>query len=72
MRKFRLFSLLISLFVVQATFAQFSISLSDLKLRPGETGTVHIAMNNTEATIQTFDFTICLPEGVSFTTSSAK
>ena len=64
--------MLISLFVIQATFAQFSISLSDLKLRPGETGTVHIAMNNTEATIQTFDFTICLPEGVSFTTSSAK
>ena len=69
MRKFRLFLLLISLFVIQATFAQFSISLSDLKLRPGETGTVHIAMNNTEATIQTFDFTICLPEGVSFTSS---
>ena len=62
MRKFRLFLLLISLFVIQATFAQFSISLSDLKLRPGETGTVHIAMNNTEATIQTFSFTICLPE----------
>lgn len=61
--------MLISLFVIQATFAQFSISLSDLKLRPGETGTVHIAMNNTEATIQTLDFTICLPEGVSFTSS---
>ena len=72
MRKFRLFSLLMSLFVIQATFAQFSISLSDLKLRPGESGTVHIAMNNPEATIQTFDFTICLPEGVSFASSTAK
>lgn len=71
MRKIRLFLLLLSLFVIQATFAQFSISLNDVKLRPGTTETVHIAMNNTDHAIQTFNFTIKLPEGLSFTNQTS-
>ena len=61
----KLFLILLTAIIPQFAVAQFSISMSDTKLKPGEEADVYITMKN-ETKIQTYDFIVDLPTGFSF------